>query len=86
MELTNAFGKADGELKGLVQGAADSMDANSGDALLTLQSLGQAPDLTPEQRQALGQSQAAVLNKLREAAATGNQQAAEAVERYRASK
>ncbi len=85
-QLTNAFGASDKEMKDLVNGAAESLNANSEEALLRLQALGQAPDLTPEQRRALGESQAAALNKLREAAAGGNQAAAEAVERYRASK
>ncbi len=85
-QLTNAFGQAGGELKEFAQGVADSMNGSSDDSLARLQALGQSPDLTPEQRQALGQSQAAVLKKLREAAASGNQQAAEQVERYRASK
>lgn len=85
-QLTNAFGASDKEMKDLVNGAAESLNGNSEEALLRLQALGQAPDLTPEQRRALGESQAAALNKLREAAAGGNQAAAEAVERYRASK
>jgi hypothetical protein len=85
-QLTNAFGASDKEMKDLVNGAAESLNGNSEEALLRLQALGQAPDLTPDQRRALGESQAAALNKLREAAAGGNQAAAEAVERYRASK
>jgi len=85
--VRSAFAGASAGIRQEAEAAAEGIAG--GDyvgSLGRLQDLGANPELTPEQRQALAQSQAAVMIKLTEAAEAGDTRAAEAMETHRARK
>lgn len=85
--VKSAFSKSSAEVQAAAAKAAE--DIASGNYVESVGDLGELSsrtDLTPEQRQALAQSQIAVMQKLSEAAANGDQKAAEAMELHRARK
>lgn len=56
------------------------------DSYQRLEALSAQGDLTPEQRQKLGETQSAVIRKMSEAAESGDANAAKALEMHRARK
>ena len=85
--VKSSFAGAKAELKQTADAAAQEMQqGNYVQSYEKLEELGASGDLTPEQRQRLGESQAAVLKKLNEAAATGDEAAAKALEAHRSRK
>ena len=86
--LKGAFSSAKPQIKQASDGVGTAVQ--QGDYVGAFNQLtvlsGESQELTPEQREALGRSQALVMQKLNEAAATGDARAAAAVEMYRSSK
>jgi hypothetical protein len=85
--VNNAFATAAPDIKQ----AADKVvsRAAAGDyagSYFSLEALSSNPDLTPEQRLSLAQTQLAVMEKLNEAAEQGDERAAQAIQTHRARK
>jgi hypothetical protein len=85
--VKSAFAGSSAGLKQAADEAAQGIaNGDYVDSLGRLQDLSANPELTPEQRRALAESQQAVMIKLAEAAAAGDAKAAESVETHRARK
>lgn len=85
--VKSSFAGANAELKQTADAAAQEMEqGNYVQSYEKLEELSVSAELTPEQRQRLGESQAAVLKKLNEAAASGDDAAAKALEVHRSRK
>ncbi|HVY68488.1 MAG TPA: hypothetical protein VHH73_01075, partial [Verrucomicrobiae bacterium] len=81
------FKDAKPEFQAFANDAAAAMQANDNPkAFMQLNALASNPALTEQQRQAASASMMAVGQKLREAAAKGDADAAKALEMYRSSK
>jgi hypothetical protein len=85
--VKSAFAAAPAELKQSADAAAQGIaDGQYVSSFVQLDDLASRPELTPEQRESLAQSQVAVMLKLTEAAAQGDENAAKALEVHRARK
>ena len=86
-EVKSAFPGAPEELKQAANEAAQELSSGEyAGSMARLSDLSSVPDLTPEQRKALGEAQAALLQKLSAAAAEGDAKAAEAMAQHQARK
>lgn len=85
--MEKAFEQAPAELRQTAGGIATTLrNSDDASAFFELQSLSAKPTLTPAQRDAVTRSMLAVHERLRAAAAKGDQQAEKALEHYRATK
>jgi len=85
--VKTTFATAPEDVRKAAEAAAQSMQSGEYvESYSKIEQLSVQTDLTPEQRQALGESQAAVLKKLNEAAVAGNEAAAKALEAHRSRK
>ena len=85
--VKSSFSGANADLKQTADAAAQEMQqGNYVQSYEKLEELSVSTELTPEQRQRLGESQAAVLKKLNEAATKGDAEAAKALEVHRSRK
>jgi hypothetical protein len=85
--VKSSFSGANADLKQTADAAAQEMQqGNYVQSFEKLEELSVSTELTPEQRQRLGESQAAVLKKLNEAATKGDAEAAKALEVHRSRK
>ncbi|HAB15548.1 MAG TPA: hypothetical protein PLX89_16850 [Verrucomicrobiota bacterium] len=85
--VKSAFSTAPAGLKESAEEAAQGIaDGNYASAFVQLDNLASHPELTPEQRRSLAESQITVMQKLSEAAAQGDESAAKALEIHRARK
>ncbi len=86
-QVKSSFAGARPEVRQAADDAAKSMQqGNYVDSFNRLEELSVESDLTPEQRQKLGESRAAVMLKVTDAAAGGDANAAKALEMHRARK
>ena len=87
LSMTSAFAAASPEVKTLADDAAAALATqDSGRAFLQLSALTSRPDLTTEQRTAATESMMLASQRLRDAVAKGDKDAAKLLEDYRASK
>ena len=85
--VQQAFGDAKPEVKGLATDLAGSVqNKDFQKAFMQAQDLSDHTDLTPSQRQAATRTQMAVMQQLVAAAANGDQQAADFLKAYKATK
>jgi len=85
--VENAFKGADGELKNTATEVVNAIQGkDEPKAMMDLQALFARPDLTPEQREVASRSMISLNQKLRAAAAQGDQRAAEALQIYNSRK
>jgi tellurite resistance protein len=83
----SVFATSKDEVKADAEKLSQSLDqADFGSAIGRIESLSVRPDLSAEQREALGVARMAVMEKLREGAAAGDKQAEEILETHRARK
>jgi len=86
-QVKSTFAGARQEVRAVADDAAKSMQQGDYvDSYLKLDALSGQEDLTPEQRQKLGETQSAVMRKMSEAAEAGDANAAKALEMHRARK
>lgn len=86
-QVKSTFAGASQEVRAVADGAARSMqEGDYVDSYQRLEALSAQGDLTPEQRQKLGETQSAVIRKMSEAAESGDANAAKALEMHRARK
>jgi hypothetical protein len=86
-QVKSTFAGASQEVRAVADGAAKSMqEGDYVDSYQRLEALSAQGDLTPEQRQKLGETQSAVIRKMSEAAESGDANAAKALEMHRARK
>ena len=86
-EVKSAFAGAAAPLKQAADEAAQELSSGEyAGSMARISDLSSVPDLTPEQRKALGEAQSALLQKLSAAAAAGDAKAAEAMAQHRARK
>lgn len=85
--VKSSFAGANAEQQEAAAAAAQAMQqGNYVQSYEKLEELSVSGDLTPEQRQRIGESQAAVLKKLSEAEAAGDAEAAKTLEVHRSRK
>lgn len=85
--VENAFKEADPQVKTAATEVVEALQRKDNiKAFFELQDLSSRSDLTPEQREAASRSMLSVNEQLRAAASQGDQQAAEALQVYRARK
>jgi hypothetical protein len=85
--VESAFKDASGEAKDSATAIVESLQAQDNvRAFLELQALSSRPDLTTSQRDAAARSMLSMNERLRDAAAQGDQKAADALQAYRALK
>ena len=86
-EVESAFKEAPADAKSTANEVVTSLQSKDDvKAFFDLQNLSTRTDLTPEQRQTAARSALAINERLRGAAANGDQRAAEALQVYRSSK
>lgn len=85
--VNSAFATAPDDVRLAAEKAAQSVAAGQYvNSYFSLEALSSNPNLTPEQRRALAESQMAVMGKITEAANQGDQQAEQAIQMHRARK
>lgn len=86
-QAKSAFSAANGEVKAAAAEVTSSLDRSDyAGALKNIENLSFRPDLEREQREALAAAQIAAMIKLQEAAAQGDKDAADFLEKQRARK